>query len=46
VREERAYVQVVSAVTAGHSYTLTLTSHDDNYPGDPSFTEYDDVALS
>jgi hypothetical protein len=38
--------QVTSAVTAGHSYTLTLTSHDDNYAGDPTYTLYDDVALS
>jgi hypothetical protein len=37
------WVQVQSAVTAGHSYTLTLTSHDDNYPGDPTYTLYDDV---
>jgi serine protease len=33
-------------VTAGHSYTLTLTSHDDNYPGDPTYTLYDDVATA
>ncbi|MFL6114330.1 MAG: hypothetical protein ACJ786_23665, partial [Catenulispora sp.] len=38
--------QVTAAVTAGHSYTLTLTSNDDNYPGDASYTEYDDVTLS
>ena len=37
---------VSSAVTAGHSYTLTLTSHDDNYPGDPTYTKYDDVSMS
>src|SRR5579859_7261164 len=40
------WVQVSAAVTAGHSYTLTLTSHDDNYPGDPTYTHFDDVALS
>ena len=34
------------AVTAGHSYTLTLTSHDDNYPGDPTYTRYDDVTVA
>jgi len=28
------------------SYTLTLTSHDDNYAGDPTFTLFDDVATS
>jgi hypothetical protein len=31
---------------AGHSYTLTLTSHDDNNPGDPTFTLFDDVAVA
>jgi hypothetical protein len=41
-----AYVQVTSAVTAGHSYTLTLTSRDDNYTGDASYTDVDDVAIS
>ena len=41
-----AYVQVLAAVTAGHNYTLTLTSHDDNYAGDASYTKFDDVALS
>ncbi len=39
------WVQRTAAVTAGHSYTLTLTSRDDNYPGDPSYTLYDDVAV-
>jgi hypothetical protein len=37
---------VSGAVMAGHSYTLTLTSHDDNYPGDPTFTYFDDVTVS
>jgi hypothetical protein len=41
-----AYVQVSVTVTAGHSYTLTLTNHDDNYPGDPSYTDVDDIATS
>jgi serine protease len=40
------WVQVTAGVAAGHSYTLTLTSHDDNYPGDPTFTKYDDVSLT
>ncbi len=40
------WVKVSAGVTAGHSYTLTLVSHDDNYPGDPTYTLYDDVALS
>ncbi len=33
-------------LTAGHSYTLTLTNKDDNYPGDPTYTYYDDVTVS
>lgn len=33
-------------MTAGHSYTLTLTSHDDNYSGDPTYTLYDDIAIT
>ena len=41
-----AWVNVTHAVTAGHVYTLTLTSHDDNYPGDPTYTLYDDVVLN
>ena len=40
------WVQVTASVTAGHSYTLTLTSHDDNYPGDPTYTLFDDVNVS
>jgi serine protease len=40
------WVQVNASITAGHSYTLTLTSHDDNYSGDPTFTKYDDVSTS
>ena len=38
--------QVSTPVTAGKSYTLTLISHDDNYAGDPTYTLYDDVAIS
>jgi hypothetical protein len=41
-----AWVQATSAVTAGHSYTLTLIDHDDGYASDPTYTLYDDVALS
>ena len=40
------WVKVSSTVTAGHSYTLTLIDHDDGYAGDPTYTLYDDVALS
>ncbi len=42
----KGWIQVTHAITAGHSYTLTLTSRDDNYPGDPTGTEYDDVTVS
>ena len=38
--------QVTKALTANHNYTLTLTSKDDNYAGDPTYTLYDDVTLS
>jgi subtilase family serine protease len=37
--------QVTSAVTAGHSYTLTLISHDDYNAMDPTYTLYDDVTV-
>ena len=40
------WVKVTASVTAGHSYTLTLTSRDDNYPGDPTYTLFDDVAVN
>ena len=36
--------QASATVTGGHSYTLTLISHDDNYAGDATYTYYDDVA--
>jgi hypothetical protein len=41
-----AWTHASSALTGGHSYTLTLISHDDNYPGDATFTLYDDVAIA
>jgi hypothetical protein len=37
--------QVSHTVTSGHSYTLTLTSHDGNRPADPAYTLFDDVAV-
>jgi hypothetical protein len=40
------WTKVSAALTTGHSYTLTLTSHDDNYPGDPTYTLFDDVSVS
>jgi hypothetical protein len=40
------WTNVTASVVAGASYTLTLTSHDDNYSGDPTYTLYDDVTLN
>lgn len=40
------WVQVSANITAGHSYTVTLISRDDNFAGDATFTLYDDVATS
>jgi serine protease len=40
-----AWTNATAAVTAGHSYTVKLISHDDNYTGDPTYTLFDDVAL-
>jgi len=43
-----AWTQVSANVasSAGHSVTLTLTNHDDNYAGDATYTYFDDVAVS
>jgi hypothetical protein len=38
--------QITTTITAGHSYTITLVSHDENNPGDATDTTYDDVTLS
>jgi hypothetical protein len=40
------WTHLTGAVVAGHSYTLTLLSHDDDYPADPTYTLFDDVALT
>ena len=40
------WTNAVTAVVAGHSYTLRLVSHDDNYAGDATYTRFDDVTLS
>ncbi len=37
--------QASAAVTGGHSVTLTLSNHDDNFSTDPTYTLYDDVAI-
>jgi hypothetical protein len=41
-----SWVNVTGSLTAGHSYTVTLTSHDDNYSGDPTYTLFDDLATT
>ncbi len=40
------WVQASASVTGGHSVTLTLSNHDDNYASDPTYTFYDDVAIA
>ena len=40
------WVNITASVTAGSSYTLTLTSHDDNYSADPTYTLFDDAVLN
>ena len=40
-----AWTNATGSVIAGHSYTLTLTSHDDNFSADPTYTLFDDVTL-
>jgi hypothetical protein len=37
------WVQVTRTLTAGHTYTLTLTNHDDNRRGLATYTLFDDV---
>ena len=41
-----AWTQVTAAILAGHSYTLTLTNHDDNYAADPTYTLFDNVTVN
>ena len=41
-----SYVKLTTGLTAGHSYTLTLTNHDDNATGDATRTFVDDVVVS
>ncbi|MGI9157386.1 MAG: hypothetical protein ACR2FG_12255 [Marmoricola sp.] len=37
------WVHVTHTIIAGHSYTISLISRDDNYASDPTYTMYDDV---
>jgi hypothetical protein len=46
VNPSSGWKQITKALTAGHSYTLTLVSHDDDYAGDATYTLYDDVTVS
>jgi hypothetical protein len=41
-----SWTQASGSLIAGHTYTLTLTSHDDNKAGDPTYTLYDDVTIT
>jgi hypothetical protein len=41
-----AWTKITAATTAGHSYTLTILSHDDDYPGDATYTLVDDVSTA
>ena len=43
---DSGWKQVTKTLTANDNYTLTLTSKDDNYAGDATYTKYDDVATS
>jgi serine protease len=40
-----SWAQASHSVSAGHQYTVTLTSHDDDYATDPTYTLYDDVLV-
>ena len=40
-----AWKKVTIGITSGHSYTLTLISHDDNTYKDPSYTLFDQIQL-
>jgi serine protease len=45
-RIDNGFTQVTASVTAGHSYTLTLTNRDDHATGDGTYTYVDDVGTS
>ena len=40
-----AWVNLTAPVLQGDVYTLTLTSHDDGYPTDPTYVLVDDITL-
>jgi hypothetical protein len=37
---------VSAPILANHTYTITLVNHDDNFPSDPTYTDYTSVAVS
>lgn len=39
------WMQVTATLVANHSYTLTLTSHDNDYDGDATYTLFADVTV-
>ena len=40
------WTYVGTPITPGDNYTLTLVNHDDNYPYDPTYTDFSNVAVS
>jgi hypothetical protein len=42
---DNIWQRVSVPVVGGHTYTLTLTSYDDGYFGDPASAKFDDVSL-
>ena len=40
------WTKVSATLTASHSYTIKLVNHDDNYAGDATYTQFDDVAVA
>jgi serine protease len=41
-----SWAKVSASIAGGHSFTLTLLSHDDNRANNPTYTLYDDVAVT
>jgi hypothetical protein len=38
------WTEASAAITPGDAYTITLSNHDDDYPGDATYTTFDDIA--
>ena len=43
--QDAQWRRAAAPVIPGHPYTLTLRNFDDNHPGDPTYTLFDDVRL-